>query len=163
METKICSKCKIEKKVTNFTKSNKTKDTFYSHCKDCQNYYERFRKNNDPIFKLRKNITRTIRHALLYNKSSSFREKSKIKEILGCSLQDFKAYLESQFEPWMNWDNRGLYNGQPNYGWDIDHIIPKATAKTIEEVIKLNHHTNLRPRCSYLNRVVDVRKKKTNT
>jgi hypothetical protein len=55
----------------------------------------------------------------------------------------------------MNWDNRGLYNGQRNYGWDIDHIIPLATAKTIEDVIKLNHYTNLRPRCSYLNRVYD--------
>jgi hypothetical protein len=62
----------------------------------------------------------------------------------------------------MTWDNRGLYNGQKNYGWDVDHIIPKSTAKTKEEVIKLNHYTNLRPRCSYLNRVEDKRKYKIN-
>jgi hypothetical protein len=24
----------------------------------------------------------------------------------------------------MIWDNYGLYNGTPEYGWDIDHIIP---------------------------------------
>jgi len=54
----------------------------------------------------------------------------------------------------MNWDNRGLYNGEPNYGWDIDHIIPSSTAKTEDELIRLNHYTNLQPLCSYFNRVV---------
>lgn len=28
----------------------------------------------------------------------------------------FKKYLESKFEDWMNWENRGLYNGELNYG-----------------------------------------------
>ena len=43
------------------------------------------------------------------------------------------------------WENYGLYNGELNYGWDIDHIIPISTAKTEEEIIKLNHYTNLQP------------------
>ena len=38
---------------------------------------------------------------------------------------------ESKFESWMTWDNYGLYNGELNYGWDIDHIIPLASAKTV--------------------------------
>ena len=122
--------------------------------------YEANRKKSDPIFKLRKDLGRTIRHALLYNKSYSFKEKSKIRLILGCTLEEFKAHLESLFEPWMNWSNRGLYNGGFNYGWDIDHIIPCATAKTEEEMIKLYHYTNLRPRCSYTNRVIDRIKNK---
>ena len=37
----------------------------------------------------------------------------------------------------MNWENRGL--------WHIDHIIPLATAKTEDEIIRLNHYTNLQP------------------
>jgi len=52
----------------------------------------------------------------------------------------------------MNWDNHGLYNGELNYGWDIDHIIPLATAKNEGELIKLNHYTNLQPLCSKINR-----------
>ena len=44
--------------------------------------------------------------------------------------------------------------GELNHGWDIDHIIPVSTAKTEEDIIKLNHYTNLQPLCSYINRYV---------
>ena len=54
----------------------------------------------------------------------------------------------------MNWSNHGLYNGQLNYGWDIDHIIPLSSVKTEEDVIRLNHYTNLQPLCSFVNRVI---------
>ena len=52
----------------------------------------------------------------------------------------------------MSWDNYGLYNGELNYGWDIDHIIPLASATTEKELLKLNHFTNLQPLCSKINR-----------
>lgn len=54
----------------------------------------------------------------------------------------------------MNWNNHGKYNGEYNFGWDIDHIIPLDSAKTEEDIIKLNYYTNLQPLCSYINRVV---------
>jgi len=53
----------------------------------------------------------------------------------------------------MSWDNHGLYNGEFNYGWDIDHIIP---ASSEEEILRLNHYTNLQPLCSKINR--DIKK-----
>ena len=56
----------------------------------------------------------------------------------------------------MSWDNHGLYNGQQCYGWDIDHIIPVSSANTEEDVIRLNHYTNLQPLCSHINR--DIKK-----
>lgn len=52
----------------------------------------------------------------------------------------------------MTWENRGMYNGELNYGWDIDHKIPLATAINEEDIIRLNHYTNLQPLCSYTNR-----------
>lgn len=52
----------------------------------------------------------------------------------------------------MNWDNYGLYNTTKQYGWDLDHIEPLSSAKTIEDVIRLNHYTNFQPLCSYVNR-----------
>ncbi len=51
-----------------------------------------------------------------------------------------------------NWDNRGKYNGDFNYGWDIDHIIPISSADSEEDIIRLNHYSNLRPLCSKINR-----------
>ena len=52
----------------------------------------------------------------------------------------------------MSWENHGLYDGNYNYGWDIDHIIPLASAITEDETIKLCHYTNLQPLCSRINR-----------
>ena len=57
----------------------------------------------------------------------------------------------------MNWENYGLYISKKlNYGWDIDHIIPLNVAKTEDEIIILNHYTNLQPLCSYTNRNIKM-------
>jgi hypothetical protein len=87
-------------------------------------------------------------------KRKKTRKNNRTEKILGCSLKEFINYTESLFEDWMSWENRGKYNGSLKYGWDIDHIMPISSAKTIEDVIKLNHYTNLRPLCSYENRVI---------
>lgn len=81
-------------------------------------------------------------------------KSEKTENILGCSFDEFRVYIESKFEPWMTWENQGKFNGEENYGWDIDHIIPTSTASTEEEILKLNNYTNLQPLCSYINRYV---------
>jgi len=111
----------------------------------------RERRETDPVFKLSTNIKRNIRAVM---KKNGFTKKSKTVEILGCNYQEFRQHIESLWEPWMNWDNYGLYNGEPNYGWDIDHIVPSASAITEEDVITLNHYTNLKPLCSFYNRKI---------
>ena len=83
---------------------------------------------------------------LIKNKSQS------TQEIIGCSFEEFKSYLESKFEDWMNWENYGLFNGEYVFGWDIDHIIPLSSADGEEDVISLCHFTNLQPLCSRVNR-----------
>jgi hypothetical protein len=113
------------------------------------------RIKNEPLFKLKYVIRSIVRNSLL---NKGFKKNTRTEKIIGCSCQEFKVYLESKFEDWMNWDNHGKYNGELNYGWDIDHIIPTSSAKTEEEVIKLNHYTNLQPLCSYINRYVKKNK-----
>ena len=81
---------------------------------------------------------------------------SKTTQILGCSFDEFREHIQSQWLPWMNWDNRGKYNGEYNHGWDLDHIIPISEANTEEELVKLNHYTNFQPLCSKINR--DIKK-----
>ena len=106
---------------------------------------------NDTVYRLKNSIKSLISTSIRKN---GFKKKSRTHEILGCSISDFKIYLESKFEPWMNWENKGLYNGKLNFGWDIDHVIPVSSAKTEEDLYKLNHYTNLQPLCSYINRYV---------
>lgn len=115
------------------------------------NYYKK-RILTDPLFKLKKDIKLLIRDAFRRKKLSKGNQRT--INILGCSVEEFKAHLESQFEPWMSWENKGLYNGTEYYGWDIDHKIPINTGETFEDIIKLNHYTNLQPLCSYYNRVI---------
>lgn len=119
--------------------------------KENHNIYIKDRLSTDTLFKLSINIRNLIR--LSFNRNN-YTKKSKTEQILGCSYKEFKQHLELQFQSWMNWDNRGLYNGELNFGWDIDHIIPLSSAKSEEEIIKLNHYSNLQPLCSKINRYV---------
>jgi len=112
---------------------------------------KKIRLKNDHLFKLGCNLRSLIRSSFVLG---GFKKNTKTQVILGCSFLELKNYFESKFEPWMTWENRGLYNGEKFYGWDIDHIIPVSSANTIEELIKLNHYSNLQPLCSYINRVV---------
>lgn len=115
--------------------------------------WNKIQKENNILYNLSQLISARYRKAF---KRSGFSKRSKTTEILGCSFEEFKLHLESKFEPWMNWENRGLYNGDFDYGWDIDHIIPLSSANTEEDVIKLNHYKNLQPLCSKTNR--DIKK-----
>lgn len=40
---------------------------------------------------------------------------------LGCSIEDFKIYIESKFQPGMTWENHSMT------GWHLDHIRPLAS------------------------------------
>ena len=116
-----------------------------------RNQKEKERKSLDPTYKLKHNIRGLVYKSL---KRNNYSKQTKTYEILGCDYSNFKEYLESKFESWMSWENYGLYNGELNFGWDIDHIKPLITGFTEEDIIKLNHYTNLQPLCSYINRNV---------
>ena len=119
--------------------------------KDSINEYLRNKYINDTVYRTKKLITSLITSS---TKSKGYNKNSRTHQILGCSYKDLRDWLESKFEPWMTWDNQGLYNGELNYGWDIDHIIPISSAKTEEEIYKQNHYSNLQPLCSYTNRYI---------
>ena len=141
----------------------KSLENYYNNIEEKKYYIKIYQKNNrekinnriknrilnEPLYKMTSNIRKLI---LLSIKRYGYRKHSKTFDILGCSFVEFKLYIEKQFQPWMTWDNHGLYNGNYEYGWDIDHIIPLSNATNEEERIKLNHYTNLQPLCSKINR-----------
>jgi len=119
--------------------------------KEKRNQHNKIRRLNDNQYRLISNIRTSIRKSFRVN---NIPKSSKTIKILGCSYEEFKEHIESKWEDWMTWDNYGLYNGEEECGWDLDHIIPISTAKTEEDIIRLSHYTNYQPLCSYINRVI---------
>lgn len=95
---------------------------------------ERYKK--DIKFKLVKNLRNRINLALKNNWKSG----STI-ELLGCSIQFFKKYIEKQFLPGMTWDNHS------KTGWHIDHVIAcdKFDLSNPKQQKICFHYTNLQP------------------
>ena len=139
------NKEKIYEKSRKYKRKNRDKLNEY------QKEYIKKKIKTDPLFKIKKRIRGLISNSL---RRKDIRKNTKTQIILGCTFEEFKQHLESMFEPWMSWDNYGLYNGTEKYGWDIDHIVPNDSAINEEGVIVLNHYTNLQPLCSYINRVI---------
>jgi hypothetical protein len=96
--------------------------------------YKNKRKQESVIHRLAHSIQTRIGQTF---KAKKFRKSSSTKEILGCDIEFFKLHIEKQFYGSMSWENRSE--------WAIDHIIPISCAITIDDVIRLNHFTNLRP------------------
>lgn len=134
----------------------KWKEENKEHVKNYGINYHTNRRKTDPLFRLRHRINGLVTGCF---RRKGYSKTSKTMTILGIDYQTFKEHIEGQWEPWMTWDNYGKYKRDTfNYGWDIDHIIPTCTAKTEEDVYKLNHYTNLKPLCSKVNR--DIKKDK---
>jgi hypothetical protein len=206
MQNKVCSKCGIERDISEFTKNSQKKDGLHPSCKECyknfykknkdliltrnklwktnnpeikkqadinyrlnnplqrrksdkiyreknseiiklrkkiwrdnnpnyHNEYEKNRKETDSLFKLTKILRLRFYHIL---KNKNLNKETKTFEIVGCTPEFLKNYIENKFSEGMSWDLMGQHI-------HIDHIIPLSSAKTKEELYKLCHYTNLQP------------------
>lgn len=89
------------------------------------------RLNTEPLFKLKRNLRNRVWSMMKGSKSES------TENLIGCTFEEVKVYLEKQFVDNMSWQNYGE--------WHIDHIIPLDSAQTEDELTKLFHYTNLQP------------------
>lgn len=101
---------------------------------------ERFRKARYRKRKgdLRKSISSITHHRISCLirkdiKTSGNKKTGSILNHLPYSIEDLKFHIESQFEPWMNWNNWGVYRpdtwldeNHDTWTWQIDHIIPRS-------------------------------------
>lgn len=94
----------------------------------------KIRLKTNPQYKLKLYISNSINRQL--SKSNSSKLGLSCLDYLPFSIQELKAHLEKQFEPWMTWNNRGKYNiknwndnDQLTWTWQIDHIIPHSNFK----------------------------------
>jgi len=98
------------------------------------NEYKKNRRLTDINYKLRCYMRSRVSSVV----SGSLRGGSAIKD-LGCSVEELKAHLESQFKPGMSWENYGA--------WHIDHIKPLARFDLTDrgQFLKACNYTNLQP------------------
>ena len=78
-----------------------------------QNEYYKKRYNSDPAFRISRLIRNRILQALDGNDKSA-----RTIELIGCTPEQFRQHIESQFTEGMDWNQRGL--------WHLDHQIPIA-------------------------------------
>ena len=92
------------------------------------------RLKTDPQYKLTRRLRKRIWDVL----NKEYKSK-KTLELLGCTIEEFKKYIESKFTKGMSWDKMHLIH--------IDHIKPCISFDLTnpEEQAKCFHYTNLQP------------------
>lgn len=107
-----------------------------------KNYINEYRKNNPPTLSLNRRISTLLSTRIneLLKKVNS-RKGSSSLQLLGCTIEFFKKYIESKFTKGMTWENRG------KYGWHLDHIKPCSSFDLldIEQQKMCFHYTNYQP------------------
>jgi hypothetical protein len=96
--------------------------------KEYINEYYRKRYKEDKDYNLKVHMRTFLSNHL---KRENKQKETWFKEI-GCTKEEFKAHIESQFDEGMSWDNWSVH------GWHMDHIIPLSKGG-------INHYTNLQP------------------
>lgn len=162
---KICSKCAEELPLANFCKSKHGRLGLESRCKKCnlarwllwekRNHLKVLERNRirrrTPEFRAKVKASikkwRSIPHNRIAERLRNslkrgikgIKKSASTEQLLGCSFEFLKTYLESKFFPGMNWDNVSM--------WHIDHIRPCSSFDlTIEsEQRECFHYTNLQP------------------
>ena len=99
--------------------------------------YQKRRRLEDLNYRLKCNLRSRISRAVRHNKAGSA-----VRD-LGCSVGEFRVYMEGLFCEGMTWSNYGFGMDK----WNIDHIIPLScfNLSDPEQLKKACHYTNLQP------------------
>ena len=134
---KVCTKCPENglQQIANFHgRIISGKEVFSSICKKCllkmANDNNKIKRKTNPMFALRCAMSTAIGRALK-SKGSSKNGESCLKYLY--TINELYTHIESLFEPWMNWENYGLYDpktwnqdDKTTWKWQVDHIKPQS-------------------------------------
>lgn len=76
------------------------------------------RYHNDPLYRVTYAARRRVRDAL---KKAGLRKSKRTIKLLGCTWDEYRAWLEPQLHDGMTWENYGTV-------WHVDHTVPVAPA-----------------------------------
>jgi hypothetical protein len=126
------NKERIKKVRKNYTENNPEK------LKEYNKKYTKRKRQEDITYKLKGNLRNRLYHAL---KAQVASKSFSTLTYIGCSLEEYKKYIESLWLPGMSWEN------WTTDGWHIDHIVPLTSFNLLdeEELQKAFHYTNTQP------------------
>ena len=108
---------KYQRKANYWKKIKDNNEYWDSHPEErrewLNNYYKK-KRETDPMFKLRSNISCSMYQSLRDNKNGRHWET-----LVNYTLSDIKEHLESLFTDGMTWENQGA--------WHIDHKRPVSS------------------------------------
>ena len=119
---------KIKEGVKRYQLENKEK------VRSSRRKYQNNRLKEDPKFMLIRRLRNRLYYAL---QKKSWKNDTHFAEYIGCTLDELKAHIESQFLPGMSWENQDK--------WEIDHKVAISSATSEEELYRLSHFKNLQP------------------
>ena len=126
--TKRCSKCGETKPVSEFSRYRRAPDGLKWRCKECHNAYQR-EYHQRPDVKARKRAaikarvtdpkTRldTSMRLMIRNSLGLGRYWWRWELLVGYSIGDLIAHLETHFTDGMSWENFGE--------WEVEHVVPR--------------------------------------
>jgi hypothetical protein len=145
MQQKLCKKCGIEKPTSEFYNRKTTRITC---CKGCALSYRQTdtgratqaRANAKYQAKPEVKLAQRLRDRLRMATRNIQKAGSAVRD-LGCNIDEFRAYIETRFQPGMTWEN------WTHDGWHLDHIQPLASfdLSNREQFLMAGHYTNLQP------------------
>lgn len=125
---KFCVLCEEIKPISEFEKQPRTlvdgtkSFSYKNKCFSCM--------------KIRQYISLYIHRRIRNQFDFKLDKQSSCLEYLPYTMKELKVHIESLFEPWMTWKNRGNYNAKTwndndptTWTWQLDHIIPHSTFK----------------------------------
>jgi hypothetical protein len=118
---------KNKDKIRNRQKEN------WEYISSVQGVYRSQRRANDPLYKLAGDLRCRIIVSL---RGRGYTKRSRTTELLGADFATVQAHLIATAVR-----RYGKYF--PKRKYHIDHIIPNSSAKTEDELIRLQHYTNL--------------------
>jgi DNA-directed RNA polymerase subunit RPC12/RpoP len=127
---------------SNLEKYKKYRKKWLENNPGYESNFHKTKRKTDPQFRIKNNLRERMRKALKGNW-----KKGKTIDLLGCTIEEYKIYLEKQFDKNMTWGNYGIY-------WEVDHIKPcdYFDLTNLEEQKECFIFTNTRPLLIYENR-----------
>lgn len=125
-----------EYRATNIEKVRAYKKAYREKNRAKINSYEKQRRNSDSTYRMLTNMRTRLSKVLKTHKGV---KKDSTMDLLGCTLEQFKEHISSQFTDGMTLENYGE--------WHIDHIRPCASYNLSNENDQKEcfHYSNLQP------------------